>query len=288
MSNLATIKGFFENESMKKKFTDMLGAKAQGFMVSVLNTVSNNKSLQGVDANSIMFAAATAATLDLPINQNLGFAYIVPYKGEAQFQLGYKGFIQLAQRSGQFKTISASPVYEGQIVNNDPLKGLIFNWNNKTSDKVIGYAAYFELLNGFEKTLYMTVEELQKHGKQYSQSYKKGGGLWEDNFDAMAQKTVIKLLLSKFAPLSIEMQKAVLADQGIIRDIEGENIDYIDNTPETTEDIAKTKDQERIIKQIEKVKDLDELAGMWHLVEDLDPESDAAKAYMKKKGELEG
>lgn len=295
MSNLATIKGYMENESMKKKFHDMLGKKATGFMTSLINIVQNDKLLIDAEPNSIMYAAATAATLDLPINPNLGFAYILGYKNhktgetKAQFQLGYKGFIQLAQRSGQFKTISASPVYEGQIVNNDPLRGITFDWNNKLSDKVIGYAGYFELLNGFEKTLFMTVEELQKHGKLYSANFKKfGSGLWADNFDAMATKTVIKLLLSKFAPLSVDMQKAVTADQGIIRNIEGDEIDYIDNTPETTEDIAKTKDQERILKQIEKIDDLDELSNMWSLVEDLDPESDVAKAYMKKKGELEG
>lgn len=302
MSNLATIKGFFENESMKKKFTDMLGTKAQGFMVSVLNTVSNNKSLQGVEANSIMFAAATAATLDLPINQNLGFAYIVPYTrkfkevvngkevwksiSEAQFQLGYKGFIQLAQRSGQFKTISASPVYEGQISKNDPLRGIEFNWDNKVSDKVIGYVAFFELLNGFEKTLYMTTEELQKHGKQYSQSYKKGGGLWNDNFESMAIKTVIKLLLSKFAPLSIDMQKALISDQSVIKNIEGEIADYPDNAPETVADVAERKDIDRVLKLINKATTADELDELFDTVSELDVQ-EVIDAYNVKKEELE-
>ena len=126
----------------------------------------------------------------------------------------FRSFIQLAQRSGLFKTISASPIYDGQLIENDPLKGFVFDFTKKKSETVIGYAAFFSLLNGFEKTLYMSVEELKKHGLKYSQSYKndktRAYSLWETNFDAMAQKTVLKLLLSKFAPLSVEMQKAVI------------------------------------------------------------------------------
>ncbi len=294
MSNLSVIKGYLENENMKKKFHDMLGKKSVGFMTSLLNIVSNNKLLAEAEPNSVMFAAATAATLDLPINENLGFAYIIPYKGKdgtkAEFQMGYKGFIQLAQRSGQFRTISAAPVYEGQIVSNDPLKGIVFDWSKKDSDKVVGYAGYFELLNGFEKTLYMTVEELQKHGKQFSQTYKKyGSGLWADNFDAMATKTVIKLLLQKFAPLSIEMQKAVTVDQGIITDLEGEKVEYIDNKPETTAEVVETKDQDRILKSIDKAKTNDDLASIYEDLQtlELSEEHPLAIAYTNKKKEIE-
>ena len=203
---------------------------------------------------SVYNAASVAAILDLPINQNLGFAYIVPYNESyrdeqgnwkkrqvAQFQMGYKGFIQLAQRSGQFKTISAAPIYEGQLVESNPLTGFVFDFTKKMSDKVIGYAGYFQLLNGFEKTVYATVEELKAHGKKYSQTFKTDKGIWVDNFDAMATKTVIKLMLSKFAPLSIEMQKAITLDQGVIKDETGDDVQYIDH-----EEVVIDKEEERV------------------------------------------
>jgi recombination protein RecT len=222
-----TVKTFFEADNVKKKFADLLGKKAQGFITSVLQVVNSNDLLVKATPESVYNAAATAATLELPINNNLGFAYILPYnqkqkdgtfKTVAQFQLGYKGFIQLAQRSGQFKTISATAIYEGQLVGENPLMGFEFDFKAKKSDVVIGYAAYFALLNGFEKTLYMPIDNVKAHANKYSQTAKKGYGLWKDSFDDMAIKTVIKLLLSKFAPLSIEMQKAVIYDQAVIED----------------------------------------------------------------------
>lgn len=262
MGNIETIKSVFENEDVRAKFEEMLGTKASGFIISVINVVSNDSELSKADRNSILFASATAGMLDLPVNPNLGFAYIIPYKGKAQFQMGYKGFIQLAQRSGQFKTISASPVYEGQITSENPLEGYKFDFTKKESDNIIGYAGYFKLLNGFEKTLFMTVDELKRHGKKYSQTYKRGFGLWEDNFDAMATKTVIKLLLSKFAPLSIEMQKAVLADQGTISDWEGEVIDYPDNEVETIMDY----DVEELFKENKSLLTEEEIASAERII----------------------
>jgi recombination protein RecT len=175
-------------------------------------------------------ASLTSATLDLPINQNLGFAYIVPYAWKAQFQMWYKWFVQLALRSGQFKTISATPVYEGQLIEENPLTWFVFDRKAKISDKVIGYASYFSLINGFEKTFYMTVEQITNHANTYSAQLKsKWTGLWKDKFDEMATKTVIKLLLSKRAPLSVEMQKAVIADQWVIEDENLDGVEYPDN-----------------------------------------------------------
>lgn len=258
------IKSLLSRDSVKKKFEELLGKKAQGFITSVLQCVSSNDLLSKADPASIYHAASVAATLDLPLNNNLGFAYIVPYnqkqkdgtyKQVAQFQLGYKGFIQLAQRSGQFKTISASPVYEGQIIESNPLTGYKFDFTKKTSDKVIGYAGYFRLLNGFEKIVFSSVEELKSHGLKYSQTFKKGYGLWNDNFDSMATKTVIKLLLSKFAPLSIEMQKAVVTDQAVINDEEAIDVTYADNV----EEIPIDKEEERITLMIQDAKSADEL-----------------------------
>lgn len=233
-NQLTTTKTFFEQENVKQKFAELLGKRATSFITSVLQIVNNNALLLKADPLSIYHAAATAATLDLPINSNLGFAYIVPYAGKAQFQLGYKGFIQLAQRSGQFKRISASPIYAGQIVAENPLTGFEFDFTKPKSSAPIGYAAYFKLLNGFEATFYMTSEEINAHAKRFSKSF--GSGVWKTDFDAMATKTVIKLLLSKYAPLSVDMQQAIVTDQAIINDLSGTDVTYIDNLPENEQD----------------------------------------------------
>lgn len=253
MGNELTTKSLFEREDVKKKFSEMLGKRATSFITSVLQITTQNKLLQAADPMSIYQSAAVAATLDLPLNNSLGFAYIVPYNAKqpdgsfkqvAQFQLGYKGFIQLAQRSGQFKTIAATPVYEGQLIEENPLTGFVFDFKAKKSEKIIGYAAFFQLLNGFEKTLFMTVDELKKHGTKFSQTFKKGFGLWKDDFDSMAIKTVLKLLLSKFAPLSVDMQRAVITDQAVIHDADTQDVTYVDvdeeeNKIETTEKAKK-------------------------------------------------
>lgn len=247
-----TVKSLFGRDDVKKKFQEMLGKKAQGFITSVLQIVSQNHLLIKADPNSILQAAAVAATLDLPLNNNLGFAYIIPYntktKGKngqpdtykvvAQFQMGYKGFIQLAQRSGQFKTIAVSPIYDGQLIRQNPLTGFEFDFDIAVAPdaKIIGYAGYFQLLNGFEKTLYMTVANINEHGAKYSKTFGDDYGLWKKDFDAMAGKTVLKLLLSKFAPMSIEMQKAVVTDQAVINNADTEDIDYVDHEPEMLED----------------------------------------------------
>ncbi len=253
-----TAKGLFSREDVKLKFKEMLGRKSQGFITSVLQIVASNSMLQKADPNSIFNAAATAATLDLPINNNLGFAYIVPYnqrfkdekgnwqsKQVAQFQLGYKGFIQLAQRSGQFKTIAATPIYEGQIVSNNPLTGTEFDFTKGDGKTIVGYASYFKLINGFEKTLYMTLDEMNAHGAKFSKSYANSDSLWKKDPIGMGNKTVIKLLLSKFAPMSIEMQKAILTDQAVINNEEGDNVTYIDNEPEII-----NKESERLLLMI--------------------------------------
>lgn len=248
--NQHPMKAFFGQDLIKEKFTEMLGRKAPAFITSVLQIAMSNKLLANADPMSVFNAAATAATLDLPINSNLGFAYIIPYKTKgangqyvdvAQFQLGYKGFIQLAQRSGQFKTISSTPIYEGQLLEQNPLLGYLFDFTQKKSEVVIGYAAYFELLNGFQKTLYMTKAELEKHGTKYSKTFAKGFGLWKDDFDAMASKTVLKLLLSKFAPLSIDMQRAVISDQSVIKDYNTIDVEYVDNVKDNVIELADLK-----------------------------------------------
>mgnify|MGYP002732048194 FL=1 len=245
-----TLKGMLESPAYKKKFEEMLGKKAAGFMSSIIAVTNNNNYLMKADPATVIGAAAQAAMLDLPINQSLGFAYIVPYKGAAQFQLGYKGYIQLAQRSGQYVDIGAKTVYEGELEYENRLLDK-FKFGNRTGDKVIGYLAYFRLTNGFEKMLFMTLDEMQAHAKKYSQNYKGGTDKWGlADFNVMAEKTVLKRLLSKFGPLSIEsvqMSQALSNDGGVISmnkdgdfdvDFSGETIDaeYDEPTAETSGD----------------------------------------------------
>lgn len=247
-----TVKGMLEMPAFKKKFEEMLGKKAAGFISSIIAVTNSSNYLMKADPATVIGAAAQAAMLDLPINQSLGFAYIVPYKGAAQFQLGYKGYIQLAQRSGQYIDIGAKTVYEGELEYENRLLDK-FRFGERTSDKVIGYLAYFRLTNGFEKMLYMTIDEAQSHAKKYSQNYKGGTDKWGiADFNVMAEKTVLKRLLSKYGPLSIEsiqMSQALANDGGVISmnndgdfdvNFNGETIDA--ETEEPTDEPAENRD----------------------------------------------
>ncbi len=218
---------YLKKDEVKKRLEEIMGKKAGMFIASVASAINTNSYLKQCDGQSVVSAAVIAATLDLPINQSLGFAYIIPYKGYAQFQMGYKGFIQLAMRSGQYKTINVSEVYEGEIKKISKFTGEI-EFGEKISDKVMGYVAYFKLVNGFEKFLYMSVEDIQKHAQKYSQSYRQNLGVWKEDFDAMAKKTVLKMLLAKYGVLSVEMQKAITTDQAVV--INEEKIEYFDNS----------------------------------------------------------
>ena len=207
-----TIQSLVSQENVKARFEELLGKKAPGFISSLLAVVNNNKLLAKANPNTIIAAGAMAASLDLPINQNLGFAYIIPYKDEAQFQMGYKGYIQLAMRTGQYQTINAAEVYEGEIIKQNRFTGE-YEFGEKTSDKIVGYIAYFKLVNGFEKYLYMSIEEMQAHARKFSKNYKGGTDKWGlTDFHSMAIKTVLKRLISKYGILSIEMQGQQMVD----------------------------------------------------------------------------
>ena len=244
----STLKALGNADVTKKKFQEMLGNKAVGFLTSLINTTNGNAQLQQADPNSILKAGAIAATLDLPIDPNLGFAYIVPYnnkgKNEAQFQMGYKGFVQLAIRTGQYKRINVTELYEGQFESYDPITDeLKYNLDNRLSDEITHYVAYFQTINGFEKYNVMSKEEIENHAKKFSKTYSYKGSSWQTNFNTMAKKTVLKLLLSKFGILSIEMQTAQKADQAVIREFDKNNIEveYVDNennVNDTTDEIV--------------------------------------------------
>ncbi|MBB1534105.1 recombinase RecT [Leptotrichia sp.] len=232
-----TLKTMVNDERTKNKFKELLGNKAAGFLTSLLNTTNGNKQLQEAEPQSILKAGAIAATLDLPIDPNLGFSYIVPYnnkgRNEAQFQLGYKGFIQLAIRTGQYKKINVTELYEGQFESYDPITDeLKYNLDGKISDEVTHYIAYFQTTNGFEKYNVMSKAEVKEHAKKFSKTFLSRFSSWQTNFDSMAKKTVLKLLLSKFGILSIEMQTAQKVDQAVIKEIEPDGnveVEYVDS-----------------------------------------------------------
>ena len=201
------------SDRIKKKFEDMLGKKAPGFLASISSVVANNALLQKADVGSITLAAAQAAALDLPINPNIGYAAIVPYKGAATLQIMRNGYVELALRSGQVVAIENELVYEGELVKADRFRGEYeFDENQRKSDKVIGAMAYIKLANGFEKTVYWSREKCMEHGKKYSKTFGKDSSLWTTNPEAMMLKTVLKNLIVKYIPKSIEMFTAISAD----------------------------------------------------------------------------
>lgn len=266
------------SEVVSKNIQETLGKKTPGFIASVASLVNSNEALQKADKKSVLLACLTAATLDLPINQNLGFAYIIPYKGIAQFQMGWKGFMQLALRSGNYKTINVTDVREGEIKSRNRLTGEFeYSWITEDREKmpVIGFVAYFRLTTGFEKTFYMTVEQLKAHGIRYSQTAKKGYGLWKDDFEAMASKTVLKLALSKYGLLSTELISALQADQALITE---EGFEYVDNKPLDAREVAKEKETERILKHIKNAKTQEELEACKDAIQGEELE----KAYNQK------
>lgn len=224
----SSVKGFMALPTTKRRVEELLGERSSNFMTSVSTMIGSDDKLANCEPVSLFMACLTAAALDLPINKNLGFAHIIPYGKEAQFQMGWRGYVQLAQRTGKYKTIAATAVYEGQLIQEDPLEGNSYDWDARVSDEVIGYVAKFTTINGFQKEVYMSVDEITRHADKYSKAYNhgKGYGPWKDNFDAMALKTVIKMLISKWGIMSIELEKAVTLDSSVIKD-DG-TPDYVD------------------------------------------------------------
>lgn len=245
----SSVKDFMAMPATQKRVNELLGDRANQFMTSVSSMVGADDKLAKCEPVSLFMACLTAAALDLPINKNLGFAHIIPYKNnsanvtEAQFQLGWKGFVQLAQRTGQYKTINAIPVYEGQLVHQDPLNGNQYNWDGQLSNTVVGYVGILKLVTGFEKEIYMSTDDMVKHADKYSKAYNhgKGYGPWKDNFDAMALKTIVKQLISKWGPMSVDIQKAVTVDQGVIKG--DDSVSYIDG--DIIEGDVKATDEEK-------------------------------------------
>lgn len=231
--------------STQKYLADVLGERKGSFVNNITALVANNALLQDCDPYTIMFAGMKATALNLPLDNSLGFAYVLPYKDNkrgitvAQFQLGYKGVKQLALRSGQFSVIpNATDVREGELVSRNRLTGECkFNFVDDDEEReklpVIGYVSYFKLLNGAESTFYMSLKEMEAHALRYSQTYRstnpkvKAASKWTTDFGDMAKKTVVKLNLSKNAPLSVEMADAIKADQSVM--YSQDEYSYVDN-----------------------------------------------------------
>ena len=268
MANELTVKDFFSRDDVKVKFQELLGAKSVGFLTSVLQITNQNALLSKATPVSVYNSAAMAATLDLPINQNLGFAYIVPYNEKfkdaqgqwqqrcvAQFQIGWKGLVQLAQRSGQYKSINVVEVYENQFKKYNALtEELDADFEIDGAGLIVGYVAYFRLLNGFEKTVYWSKTKVEQHGKKFSKTYENSNGVWKSNFEAMAKKTVLKSAISKWGILSIEMTKAVVADQAEIKDFETLDVDYKDAGESVAIEIKESISDDELVDVIENIK----------------------------------
>lgn len=242
-----TFSAFLATDAMKKKINEMVGGeKGQQFVTAIISAVSANPQLAECDNASIVSAALVGQALNLSPSPQLGQFYMVPFNDSkrgckvAQFQIGYKGYIQLAIRSGQYKKLNVLAIKKGELKKYDPLNEeievqLIEDEEVREKEETIGYYAMFEYLNGFRKTLYWSKEKMEAHAIKYSMGYraKKGYTFWEKDFDGMAYKTMLRQLISKWGIMSIDltMQKALESDMAVIND--NGSYDYIDNEVET-------------------------------------------------------
>lgn len=264
-------KALMNTPAMKKKFTDILHEKSDSFMGSLMTLVGGDNYLSQAEPMTIIASALKAATMDLPIDKNLGYAYVVPFNrsekvgnkwvkhNEAQFILGYKGYIQLAQRSGQYKALNALAIYDGQLIDWNPLtEEFTFDYKSKVSDEVIGYVGFFELLNGFKKTVYWTKHEIESHRIKNAKGYDKEklSGAWVDNYDSMAIKTVLRNMLSKWGLLSVEMQSAITSDEKVFR--VDENNDLIEET-----DLSDMEPLNQDLKEAERVEESENIETLF-------------------------
>ena len=247
VSNLKVFNQTITSPATQKYLADVLHERKGAFVANLTALVSNNAQLQACQPYTLMFAALKATALNLPIDPALGMAHVIAYKNnkkgvtEAQFQLGYKGFQQLALRTGQYKHINTTDIREGELKKRNRLTGEIeFDFieddEKRLATPIIGYVNFFRLINGFESILYMSKAEMEAHAIRYSQTYRssdsriKSQSKWTTDFDSMARKTVIKLNLSKNGVLSTELQEALKADQSVMR--EENNYEYVDNEDE--------------------------------------------------------
>ena len=252
-----TFSAFLSTDAMKKKINEMVGGeKGQQFITAIISAVSTNPQLAECDHSTILSAALVGQALNLSPSPQLGQYYMVPFNDNkrgckvAQFQIGYKGYIQLAIRSGYYKKLNVLAIKEGELIKYDPLNEdievkLIEDEEKREQAKTIGYYAMFEYLNGFRKTLYWTKKHMEAHAEKYSMGYKahKGYTFWEKDFDGMAYKTMLRQLISKWGIMSVDMQKAMESDMAEIK--EDGTYEYVDNEFEVTEPVQEEPQQEQ-------------------------------------------
>ena len=255
-TGLQKFNAMLENTRTQEYLTNVLGEKKQTFVSNMVALVSSNKALSECDPSTIMFSCLKATALGLAVDPSLGLAWVLPYRDNknnttvATFQLGAKAYIQLALRTAQYKKINVRDVRQGEIVGEDFVSGdMQFKKLEKDREKapIVGYVAMFELINGFSKQLYMSVEELDAHAKRFSQTYRKGYGLWSDKEmrGSMMEKTILKRLLSKYGVLSVEMEQAIKSDSAVLG--ENNSVRYIDNEEDAI-DLEKAAD---VVKKFE-------------------------------------
>lgn len=265
-----TFSGFMTSEGIKKKVNEIIGSKEKGsrFISSIVSAVSTNPQLGQCENASILSGALLGESLNLSPSPQLGRYYLVPFKDKnrgmvAQFLLGYKGYLELAQRSGQYKDINVIEVKEGEYKGRDRLTGnptfeFIEDDDIRDSKETIGYMASFTLLNGFTKTLYMTKKQMEDHALQYSNGYradkknKTAYTFWSKDFDGMAFKTLLRQLISKWGIMSIDMQTAYEGDMAVINEDGSKN--YVDNVPDAEfEIVEQPKEENREVKSLDEV-----------------------------------
>jgi recombination protein RecT len=283
------LKTMINADSVQEQFKNALGKHKDAFVASLIDLYTGDKKLQACKPKAVIAEALRAATLNLPINRSLGFAYILVFNNTERdaegneikvptptFVPGYKGYEQLAMRTGQYRYINEGVVYEGEFKRSDKLTGMIDIGGEKKSDKVVGYFAYFQLLNNMEKSIYMSVEDMAKYAKRYSPALKFNNKItvpmlvklaneepksntegWLGNFNDMGIKTCLRRLLSKHGMLSVEMQQVIasemsaeakalydrndaIEDRGNSKEIDVDEVDYEEVTDEETGEV-KTK-----------------------------------------------
>ena len=244
MPKETTMSVYLSKDDTKKYLNTILGdkEKVNSFITSLTSLAGSSESLKNCDRNSLLACALKATSMGLPFDSNLGFTWAVPYGNVATFQIGAKGYIQLALRTGQYRYIGSRDVREGEFLGRNFVGDPEISWlpdNERKDLKIIGYMAGIELINGFRKVIFWTVNDVEAHAQRYSQSYRKykksgdkNDAIWALQFDKMAEKTLLKLLISKYGIMSTDMQQAVVSDQSKINidlDTGEENIEYVDN-----------------------------------------------------------
>ncbi len=225
ISKVEKLKSILNAGSVQEQFKNALNENSGVFVASIIDLYNNDNNLQQCDPGQVVMEALKAAVLKLPINRSLGFAWIIPFNNSIKnpdgtwgkkmvptFQIGYKGYIQMAMRTGQYRIINADCVFEGEYRSKNKLTGEFDLSGEATSDKIVGYFAHIETINGFAKTLYMTRDKVTSHAKKFSKTFGAKNSIWDSNFDEMAIKTVLRNLLSHYGLLSVEMISAMNTD----------------------------------------------------------------------------